>query len=77
MGAGHLFMPARATASVAARVAFVASIAGTGALAGWRERRGRDLDGDEELGSQPLWIVGGVGIALATAWIAYRVVHGR
>jgi hypothetical protein len=77
MGAGHLFMPARATASVAARLAFVASIAGTGALAGWRERRGRELDGDEELGSQPLWIAGGVVTSLTAAWIAYRAAHGR
>ncbi|CAN5262602.1 hypothetical protein BH09GEM1_BH09GEM1_25670 [soil metagenome] len=76
MVAGHLLMPARATATIVARVAFIASIAGTGALAGWRERRGRELDGGEELGSQPVWILGGVIAALAAAWIAYRAAHG-
>ena len=76
MGAGHLLMPARATATIVARVAFVASVAGTGALVGWRERRGRDLDGDEDLSPQPRWIVGGILLALMTAWIAYRAAHG-
>ena len=76
MLAGHVFMPARATATVAARLAFVASIAGTGALAGWRERRARDLAGDENLAPLPLWIAGGILLALIAAWIAYRVAHG-
>ena len=69
-------MPARATATTFARLAFVASVAGSGALAGWRERRGRELDGDEDLGSQPLWMVAGVVTALAAAWTAYRAAHG-
>ena len=77
MGTGHLLMPARATATMVARLAFVASVAGTGALIGWRERRGRALDGDEKLGTQSLWISGGVVIALAAAWIAFRIAHGR
>jgi hypothetical protein len=76
MGAGHLFMPARATATIISRVAFIASVAGAGALVGWRERRARDLDGDEQLGAQELWIAGGVIVALATAWVAYRAAHG-
>ena len=77
MGAGHLLMPARATATIVARLAFVLSVAGTGALAGWRERRGQELDGEEKLGSQPMWIAAGVIVALAAAWIAYRAAHGR
>ena len=77
MGAGHLLMPARATATIVARLAFVASVAGTGALVGWRERRGQELDGEEALGSQPMWIAAGVIVALSAAWIAYRAAHGR
>jgi hypothetical protein len=69
-------MPARATSTILTRVAFVATIAGTGALVGWRERRGRELDGDEGLGAQPLWIFAGLITALAAAWIAYRAAHG-
>ena len=68
-------MPARATATVVARVAFVASVAGTGALAGWRERRGREHDGDEELGPEPLWMLAGMVTALAAAWVAFYVAH--
>ena len=75
MSAGHLFMPARATATTIARLAFVGCVAGTGALAGWRERRGRELVGDEELGPEPLWMVAGVVTALAAAWVAFYVVH--
>jgi hypothetical protein len=77
MGSGHLLMPARAGAGVVSRVAFVATMAGTGALAGWRERRARELDGDESVpGAQPLWIAGGAVWALVLAWIAYRIAHG-
>ena len=77
MGVGHLVMPTRATTGIVSRAAFVATIAGTGALAGWRERRGRELDGDESVpGIQPLWIGGGAILALALAWIAYRLAHG-
>jgi membrane protease YdiL (CAAX protease family) len=76
MGSGHLLMPARAGA-VISRVVFVATMAGTGALAGWRERRARELDGDENVpGAQPLWIAGGAVLAILLAWIAYRVAHG-
>lgn len=76
MGVGHLLMPARASASLLSRAAFVATMAGTGALAGWRERRARELDGDENVrGVQPLWISGGAVVALALAWIAYRIAH--
>jgi hypothetical protein len=78
MGGGHLLMPARAGASVLSRFAFVASMAGTGALMGWRERRARELDGDENVpGAQPLWIAGGAMWALLLAWLAYRVAHGK
>jgi membrane protease YdiL (CAAX protease family) len=76
MGGGHLLMPARAGA-VFSRLVFVATMAGTGALAGWRERRARELDGDENVpGAQPLWIAGGALLALVLAWLAYRVAHG-
>ncbi len=77
MGTGHLFMPARATAGLFSRLAFVAAVAGTGALAGWRERRARELDGDENVpGVQWLWIAGGAFWALVIAWIAYKLFHG-
>jgi hypothetical protein len=78
MGGGHLLMPARAGASVLSRLTFVASMAGTGALMGWRERRARELDGDENVaGAQPLWIVGGAVSSLLLAWLAYRIAHGK
>jgi hypothetical protein len=74
LGAGRLFMPARAGASVLSRLVFVASMAGVGALAGWRERRARELDGDEGVpGAQPIWIAGGAVLALALAWFAYKI----
>jgi hypothetical protein len=77
MGTGHLLMPARATAGAFSRVAFVAAVAGTGALAGWRERRARELDGDENVpGVQAIWIWGGAFWALVIAWVAYRIAHG-
>lgn len=77
MGTGHLLMPARAGAGVFSRALFVAAVAGTGALAGWRERRARELDGDENVpGVQSLWIVGGAVWALVIAWIAYKLFHG-
>ena len=76
MGSGHLLMPARAGATMLSRLAFVASMAVTGALAGWRERRARELDGDENVpGAQPLWIAGGAVGALVLAWIAYEIAH--
>ena len=76
VGGGYLFMPARAGASVVARLAFVATVAGTGALAGWRERRAWELDGDEDVpGAQPLWIAGGALAALGLAWLAYVIAH--
>lgn len=69
-------MPARSGATMFARLAFVASMAGAGALAGWRERRARELDGDEDgLGAQPLWIVGGAVSAITLAWLAYKIAH--
>ena len=77
MGTGHLLMPARATATLFSRMLFVVAVAGTGALAGWRERRARELDGDENVpGVQALWIWGGAIWALVIAWIAYRIAHG-
>jgi hypothetical protein len=77
MGTGHLLMPARAGASIFSRMLFIAAMAGTGALAGWRERRARELDGDENVpGAQTLWIIGGAFWALVLAWIAYRIAHG-
>lgn len=77
MGTGHLLMPARASSGLLSRMAFVAAVAGTGALAGWRERRARELDGDENVpGVQSLWIAGGAAWAVAIAWIAYELAHG-
>jgi hypothetical protein len=56
---------------------FVGAVAGTGALAGWRERRARELDGDENVpGVQSLWIAGGAVWALVIAWVAYKLFHG-
>lgn len=76
LGGAHLLMPARAGAGMAARIAFYASMAGTGALAGWRERRARELDGDEDVpGDQALWIIGGAVVALALAWLAFYLAH--
>ena len=77
MGAGHLLMPARLTASLLSRAVFAVGMVGTGALVGWRERRGRELDGDEDIaGSQPVWIMAGGVAMLGLAWAAYRVAHG-
>ena len=77
MGAGHLLMPARATASLLSRVAFAVGMVGTGALVGWRERRGQELDGEEDIaGSQPVWILTGAVAMAVLAWGAYRVAHG-
>ena len=76
MAIGHLLMPARAGSGILSRSAFIATMAGTGALAGWRERRARELDGDESVpGVQPLWIAGGAIWALVLSWIAYRMAH--
>lgn len=76
MGGAHLLMPARAGVGLVARIVFYASMAGTGALAGWRERRARELDGDEDVpGDQSLWIAGGAFLALGLAWVAYTVAH--
>lgn len=77
LGGGHLLMPTRATASVAARLVFLASIAGTGALAGWRERRSRENDAGEEVaGTEALWVGAGALISLVVALLAYELVHG-
>ena len=76
MGAGHLAMPARAHAGLAAKVLFVGTMAATGALAGWRERRGRELDGDEDMSAERWWVAGGALVALALSWVAYRLAHG-
>lgn len=76
LGGAHLLMPARAGAGLLARIVFYASMAGTGALAGWRERRARELDGDEDVpGDQSLWIAGGALSALALAWLAFFLAH--
>ena len=78
MGVGHLLMPARAGASLLARLAFAASLVGVGALAGWRERRARELDGDDEIrGAQWLWITAGAAGTTGLAWLAYRIAHGQ
>ncbi|MDB4916504.1 MAG: hypothetical protein JWM95_4148 [Gemmatimonadetes bacterium] len=76
MGVGHLIMPARAGTALLSRLTFVASVAGTGALAAWRERRSLENDAGEEIRSpQPLWLVSGALAALAIAWIAYLLAH--
>lgn len=77
MGGGHLFMPAHATSDLMERILFLASLAGTGAVAGWRERRARELDGEENVpGAQSLWVAGGAIVTLLLAWLAYQLVHG-
>jgi hypothetical protein len=77
VGGWYLLMPARAGANIFSRLAFIAAMAGTGALAGWRERRARELDGDENVpGAQTLWIIGGAFWALVLAWVAYRIARG-
>jgi hypothetical protein len=77
MGAGHLLMPARSGAAFMSRVVFLASVAGAGSLAAWRERRSIENDSGEEVRSaQPLWLVTGAVAALALAWIAFRIAHG-
>lgn len=69
-------MPARANATLLTRAAFVLSIAGTGALIGWRERRGRALDGDRDISTLPRWIIAGILLALLAAYLAYHAAHG-
>lgn len=77
LGSGHILMPARASASLLSRVVFIASVAGTGALAGWRERRSRENDlGEEVRGSELVWIATGALAALVIAGLAYELVHG-
>lgn len=77
VGGGHWLMPARAGSAITSRLLFVASMAGTGALAAWRERRSRENDGGEEVrGAQPLWLLSGALAAVALAWLAYRLAHG-
>ena len=76
LGGAHLLMPVRAGAGTLARIVFYASMAGTGALAGWRERRARELDGDEDVPfNQTWWILGGAVLALGLAWLAYYMAH--
>lgn len=77
MGGGHLLMPTRATAGLTVRLVFLFSLIGTGALAGWRERRAREIDGDEDIrGAESVWVAGGAVITVALAWLANRLVHG-
>ncbi|MEP6618347.1 MAG: hypothetical protein ABJE47_03490 [bacterium] len=77
MGVGHLLMPARVSAGMTSRMAFVALVAGTGSLAAWRERRARENYSDERLRGAPwVWLAGGASIALGLAAIAYWLMHG-
>ena len=78
LGGGHLLMPTRPGVGLARRVLFVASMAGAGALAGWRERRARENDGDEEVsGAESLWVGGGALVAVLLAWLAFWLMHGQ
>ena len=74
LSAGHWAMPARA--GLLPKIMFAGTMAATGALAGWRERRGQELDGAEDMSAEPWWVVGGAAAGLAIAWLAYRLVHG-
>ncbi len=77
MGAGHSLFPSRPGAGLVRRAGFVCVVAGSGALAAWRERRSLELYADEEIrSSQWLWITVGMLVALALAWASNRVVHG-
>lgn len=76
LGGGHFLLPARDHAGLIPRLVFVMSVAGTGALAGWRERRSREYDGGEEVrGAESLWVAAGAVVSLAFAWLAYRLMH--
>ena len=77
VGAGHLLMPVRAGASLSARVTFVASVAGAGALAAWRERSiGAEYRDSPLPGGVGLWLAAGAGVALLLAALAWWLVHG-
>jgi hypothetical protein len=73
MVAGHVLMPARPGAGLAAQAEFVAAVAATGALGGWRTGR--------VFGRRGSWrivvaVAAGALLALGLAGVAYVIVHG-
>lgn len=76
MGAGHLIMPARPGAGAGARAAFVALVAGSGAVAGARERAIAREYGTRTFAARWPWLVAGAVVALLLAGVAWYMVHG-
>lgn len=78
MISAHTLLPARADAGFARRAGFVGIVAGSGALAAWRERRERRLSSPTGAawGALALWLAAGAIAAVLLAWIANTVVHG-
>ena len=77
MGAGHLLMPARTGTPAGIRALFVACVAGSGALAAWRERSiGAEYRDGPMPGAPWLWLAAGALAALTLAALAWWVVHG-
>jgi hypothetical protein len=77
MVAGHVLMPARPIATVAARAGFVVVVAAAGALGGWRT--GRVIDRVPALRSGAGALVSAIAgalVALGLAAAGYAVVHG-
>ena len=78
MVSAHTLLPARADAGFARRAGFMGIVAGSGALAAWRERREVRLSSPMGLvwGGPALWLSAGAVVAMLLAWAANVVVHG-
>jgi hypothetical protein len=76
MTAGHMLMPARPDAGLMRRAGFVLLLALAGAMAGWRERRGREEDAPAPVPYPALWMPLGAVSALALGAVAWLIVHG-
>jgi hypothetical protein len=76
MGAGHLLMPVRAGASVAARAGFVVVVALAGAVAAARERTISAEYRGAPPGAVLPWVGAGAALALVLAGLAWYLVHG-
>jgi hypothetical protein len=78
MISAHTLLPARADAGLARRAGFMGIVAGSGALAAWRERREHRLSSPTGVarGGPALWLAAGAVAAILLAWLANVVVHG-
>ena len=77
MTTGHLLMPSRPGTSATAKAAFVASVAASGSLAAWRERREAVFArGAAVRGPLAAWLATGAIAALVLAAIAWWLMHG-